>query len=80
MRGIFSSVVKLSDEEDLMGIFLGLPFPRMVMYGELNNGLSYLPRLKENGVELAEIPYSGHFPMYSNPPEMYRHIAQFLPS
>ena len=78
VRGIFSSMVKLSDEEDLMGIFLGLPFPRMVMYGELNNGLSYLPHLEENGVELAEIPYSGHFPMYSNPPEMYRRIAEFL--
>lgn len=54
--------------------------PRMVMYAELNNSFSYLPRLKENGVELAEIPYSGHFPMHSNPPEMYRRIARFLSS
>ena len=35
------------------------------MYGEQNAGLSYLTRLASNGVELAEIPDSGHFPMYS---------------
>lgn len=80
VRGIFRSMVQLSDEEDLMEMILRLPFPRMVMYGELNNGLSYLPRLRENEVELAEIPYSGHFPMYSNPPEMYRRIAVFYQS
>lgn len=33
---------------------------------------------EEEGVELAEIPESGHFPMYSNPVEMYRRIAAFL--
>ena len=75
--GIFTSMVQLSDEEDLMGVFLGLPFPRMFIYGELNSGLSYLPRLQENGVELAEIPYCGHFPMYSNPPAMYGRLEEF---
>lgn len=34
-----------------MGIFLGLPFPRMFMYGGLDNGLSYLPTLQATGVE-----------------------------
>ncbi|GAB1193233.1 hypothetical protein APSETT444_002436 [Aspergillus pseudonomiae] len=43
-----------------------------------NASLSYLPRLKEGAVELAEIPYSGHFPMYSNPPEMFRRVKAFL--
>ena len=42
-----------------------------------NNTLSYLPRLAANGVVLAEIPHSGHFPMYSNAPEMWRRIATF---
>ena len=36
-------MVRLSDEEDLMGIFLVLPVPRMFMYGGLDNSLSYLP-------------------------------------
>jgi pimeloyl-ACP methyl ester carboxylesterase len=49
----------------------------MFMYGAQNNTLSYLPHLAANGVELAEIPYCGHFPMYSNAPEMWRRIAAF---
>ncbi|HEY3573541.1 MAG TPA: alpha/beta hydrolase [Arthrobacter sp.] len=77
VRGIFESMVDLSDKADLMEKFLSLPFPRMFMYGEQNNTLSYLPHLAANGVELAEIPHSGHFPMYSNAPEMWRRIAAF---
>ena len=34
--------------------------------------------LDRNGVELAEISHSAHFPMYSNPPEMWRRITQFI--
>ncbi|KAL5357342.1 alpha/beta-hydrolase [Aspergillus floccosus] len=75
---IFKSMVQLSDFEDLLGRFLSLECPLMFMYGEQNRSLSYLSRLEESGVELAEIPFSGHFPMYANPPEMYRRIAEFL--
>lgn len=77
VRGIFESMVDLSDNADLMEKFLSLPLPRMFMYGEQNNTLSYLPHLAANSVELAEIPHSGHFPMYSNAPEMWRRIAAF---
>lgn len=55
----------------------------MFMYGELNNGLSYLSylsTLQAEGMQLAEIPWCGHVPMYSNPPEMYRHIGGFWES
>ncbi|PVH70850.1 putative hydrolase or acyltransferase of alpha/beta superfamily [Cadophora sp. DSE1049] len=76
IRGIFESMVRLSDDGDLLLNFLSLPFPRMFMYGEQNASLTYLERLGAEGVELAEIPYSGHFPMYSNPVEMWRRIAQ----
>ncbi|KAJ5670351.1 alpha/beta-hydrolase [Penicillium maclennaniae] len=78
VRPIFESMVQLSDHEDLLGIFLSLPFPKMFMFGEECRDLSYLPRLQKEGVELAEIPQSGHFPMYSNPVEMYKRIAAFL--
>lgn len=78
VRGIFTSMVQLSDHGDLMTKFLSLPFPRMFMYGEQNASLSYLPRLKENGVQLAEIPHCGHFPMYSNPVEMWKRLGQFI--
>ncbi|OOQ84920.1 alpha/beta fold family hydrolase [Penicillium brasilianum] len=78
IRPIFESMVHLSDHGDLMEKFLGLPCPKMFMFGEENRGLSYLGRLEEQGVELAMIEESGHFPMYSNPVEMYRRIADFL--
>jgi pimeloyl-ACP methyl ester carboxylesterase len=77
VRGIFESMVELSDHGDLMTKFLSLPCPRMFMYGEQNAHLSYLSKLSANGVELAEIPHSGHWPMYSNPVAMWNRIADF---
>ncbi|TDL40087.1 alpha/beta hydrolase [Arthrobacter nitrophenolicus] len=77
VKGIFESMVDLSDNANLMEKFLSLPLPRMFMYGEQNKTLSYLPHLASNGVVLAEIPHCGHFPMYSNAPEMWRRIAAF---
>lgn len=79
VRPIFESMVRLSDGEDLLGMFLGLPCERMFMFGEENAGLSYLGALREReGVELAEIERSGHFPMYSNPVEMWKRIEWFF--
>ncbi len=75
VRPIFSSMVDLSDNGDLMTKFLGLPCRKMFMFGADNAHLSYLAHIEANGVELAEIPDCGHWPMYSNPPEMWRRIA-----
>lgn len=75
--GIFRSMVDLSDNGNLMVRFLGLPFPRMFMYGEQNASLSYLRFIREQGVVLSEIPDCGHFPMYSNPALMWRAISAF---
>lgn len=77
VRGIFESMVDLSDNADLMTKFLGLPCPKMFMYGEQNASLSYLRHIQAHGVELAEIPACGHFPMYSNPIVMWERIARF---
>jgi pimeloyl-ACP methyl ester carboxylesterase len=74
---IFESMVHLSDHADLMSKFLALPCPRMFMYGEQNSSLSYLTKLDANGIELAEIPHSAHWPMYSNPVAMWQRIAEF---
>lgn len=49
----------------------------MFMYGEQNSSLSYLPKPSVNGIELAEIPHSAHWPMCSNPAAMREHIAGF---
>jgi pimeloyl-ACP methyl ester carboxylesterase len=78
VRGIFESMVQFSDHGDLMTKFLALPCPRMFMYGERNSALSYLSTLAANGIDLAEISDSSHWPMYSNPVAMWEHIAEFL--
>lgn len=77
VKGIFTSMVELSDHGDLMAKFLSLPCPRMFMYGDQNSHLSYLGDIQDKGVELARIPGCGHFPMYSNPGEMWLRIADF---
>jgi pimeloyl-ACP methyl ester carboxylesterase len=78
VQPIFESMVDLSDNGDLLGRFLALPFPRMFMFGEQNRALSYLPTLADQGVELAEVPGSGHWPMYSNAPHLWAVLTDFL--
>lgn len=75
VRHIFRSMVDLSDDGDLMKRFLGLPCPKTFMYGEQNRYLSYLQHIQSHGVQLAEVPCCGHFPMYSNPVAMWRFIG-----
>lgn len=74
VRPIFTSMVELSDGGELLEKFLGLECPRVFMFGEQYGSLSYLPVLAEAGVGLAEIAECGHFPMYSDPPAMWRFI------
>ncbi|WP_434443211.1 alpha/beta fold hydrolase [Lentzea sp. E54] len=74
---LFRSMVELADHGKLLEKFLSLPCPKMYLYGEQCAGLSYLPLLDANGVELAEIPHSGHLPMYSNPVATWRQLAEF---
>ena len=75
---IFTSMVALSDNAPLMQMFTGLPCPRAFVYGEQNRHLSYLGGLPAQGIEVIEIPNSGHFPMYSNPPALWSAMADFL--
>lgn len=78
VRGIFSSMVALSDHGDLMEKFLNLPCPKMFMYGSSNSDLSYLAHIEQKSVQLCEISSCGHFPMYSNPIEMWKNIYFFI--
>lgn len=78
VRPIFESMVSLSDRGRLMDRFLALPMPRMFMHGQQNAALSYLHRLARNGIEVASIAHSAHFPMYSNAPEMWSRIVDFV--
>lgn len=77
-KPIFTSMVALSDEAALMEMFTNLTCPRCFIYGEQNSHLSYLGDLPSRGVEVIEVPHSGHFPMYSNPPALWGAMADFL--
>ncbi|KAL6834433.1 Alpha/Beta hydrolase protein [Trichoderma camerunense] len=78
IRGIFESMVRLSDSGSLLAKFLALPFTKAFMFGEQHASLSYLPKLEAAGVELVEIPSAGHFPMYSNPVAMWAAIQDVI--
>ena len=67
-----------SDSEQLLGEFIGLPMPRLFLYGDANKGLSYLPRLRASDVRVQEIPSSGHFLFYDNPVETFQAIGEFV--
>ncbi|MEM9039019.1 MAG: alpha/beta hydrolase [Actinomycetota bacterium] len=75
---IFRSMVDLSDNTPLMDVMAGLPCPRLFVHGEQNHHLSYLHELPRRGVRVAEIPFSGHFPMYSNPVALWETMATFV--
>ncbi|MEM7339607.1 MAG: alpha/beta hydrolase [Actinomycetota bacterium] len=75
---IFTSMVELSDTMPLLDLMAGLRCPRVFVYGEQNRHLSYLDGLPGIGVETAEIQFAGHFPMYSNPVELWAVMAEFL--
>jgi pimeloyl-ACP methyl ester carboxylesterase len=72
------SLVAYSDHGNLIQRYIDLKIPKLFVYGSENRRLSYLPRLKEHGCELNEIPRSGHFPFHDNPAAFYRTIAAFL--
>ncbi|MFP4005030.1 MAG: alpha/beta fold hydrolase [Alphaproteobacteria bacterium] len=75
---LFRSIVELSDNGALLERFVELSCPRMFVYGRENRHLSYLGALQRHGIRLAEIPCSGHFPMYSNPQALWSCIGEFL--
>ncbi|KAH7134581.1 Alpha/Beta hydrolase protein [Dactylonectria estremocensis] len=78
IKGILGSMVTHSDNGGLLSKFISANFPRLFMFGEQHATLTYLPTLSSNGVELAEIPGAGHFPMYSNPVAMWNVMSNFI--
>ena len=78
VSGIFKSMVDISDGNDLLATFATLSMPRLFVYGDENRSLSSLPYLQKSGIELCEIPNSGHWPMYSNPVALWGRVGAFL--
>ncbi len=72
-----NSILERTEKGDLLEMFLRLPMPKQFVYGEENEGLSYLKRLKEAGVVVSRIARSSHFPMHTNPDAMFDAISGF---
>ena len=75
---IFRSMVEISEEDELMATFTGLPCAKMFVFGDQNRSLSYLGTLMKRGVQLAEIERSGHWPMYANAPALWTRLGAFI--
>ena len=67
-----------SDSGALLPEFLRVDVPRLFLYGQANRHLSYLDQLRRGGVEVVEVPESGHFLFYDNPTETFRAIGRFV--
>ncbi|MDQ3743832.1 MAG: alpha/beta hydrolase [Acidobacteriota bacterium] len=67
-----------SDSGRLLEEFLGLPVPRLFIYGDANKSLTYLPRLRASGIQVREIPSSAHFMFYDNPLETFQAVGAFV--
>lgn len=67
-----------SDSGRLLEEFIGLPIPRLFLYGDVNKGLSYLSKLRASDVRVREIPSSAHFLFYDNPVETFRAVGEFV--
>jgi pimeloyl-ACP methyl ester carboxylesterase len=72
--------VEYSSTGELLKQYLAMDLPRVFIYGEKNKGLSYLPKMRESGMDVREIGGSDHFVFYDNPGEMYRQIGRFVSS
>ncbi len=72
------SLVRYSNNGQLIDKFLSLKIPKLFVHGSENSGLSYIPELNKNGCEVAEISDSNHFPHHDNPIEFYDVISNFL--
>lgn len=70
--------VSYSATGNLLKQFIEMKIPKIFIYGQENNSLSYLPVLLENNVDVKEIPNSNHFVFYDNPKDLYQIIGDFI--
>jgi pimeloyl-ACP methyl ester carboxylesterase len=72
--------VRYSSTGELLDQYIKLDIPRIFIYGEKNQGLSYLPQLANHKLTCVMIPDSDHFLFYDNPAALYRVLAHFASS
>lgn len=73
------SIVDYSDRFLLLDRFVSdLDVPRLYVHGSENAHLTHIPRLVRDGIPVACVPGSNHFPVQSNAPAYYRVLADFV--
>ena len=72
------SLVKWSDSGKLLDMFLGMKTKNWYVYGEWNKNLPSIKLLKSKGVQLVEVPKSGHFMMIGNPEGFNQMLLRLL--
>jgi pimeloyl-ACP methyl ester carboxylesterase len=70
--------VEYSGTGELLDQYLNMDLPRLFIYGDRNEGLSYLPKLRSAGLTLEAISGSDHFVFYDNPRGLYQAVVKFL--
>ena len=70
--------VEYSATGELLGQYLTMKIPSVFIYGQENSSLSYIPKLRENDMNVREISDSNHFVFYDNPKELYDVMGQFI--
>lgn len=70
--------VEYSATGGLLRQFIDMSIPKIFIYGQENNSLSYIPELIKKGVNVKEISNSNHFVFYDNPKELYDVIGSFV--
>jgi pimeloyl-ACP methyl ester carboxylesterase len=70
--------VRYSATGELLTQYLSMEVPRLFIYGQENNSLSYIPKLRDNNMNIREISGSNHFVFYDNPKELYDVIGEFV--
>jgi len=71
-------MAEYSIKGNLIERFIALPLPKLFVYGSENSNLAYLPKLRAAGISVIEIPNSNHWPVWDNPAECYKVIANFV--
>ncbi len=67
-----------SENGDLVERYAALTIPKLYVYGSENNGFSFLPRLRQKGCDIREIPKSNQFPLQDNPQFLFKVRDDFL--
>lgn len=78
--GYCRSIVTYSDHRHLLDLFTRLSCPKLFIHGAENSSLTYIPQLRREGVLVASLADSSHFPVTTNPSELFRTIAEFVES